>query len=106
MLGAGPVGLLGAMALRRAGFEVTVYSRGREPNASADIVKAIGAKYVSSQDVPVEQMAAGVGNIDLVYEATGVSQICLRCASGAGYEWHVCFDRRARQAPANRDRHR
>lgn len=74
VLGAGPVGLLGAMALRHAGFAVTVYSRSREPNAEADIVKAIGGKYVSSQDRSVEQMAAGVGNIDLVYEATGVSR--------------------------------
>lgn len=74
VLGAGPVGLLGAMALRHAGFAVIVYSRGREPNPSADIVKAIGGKYVSSLDRSVEQMAAGAGNIDLVYEATGVSR--------------------------------
>ncbi len=73
VLGAGPVGLLGAMALRRAGFAVTVYSRSREPDASADIAKAIGAKYISSQDRSVAQMAAEVGNIDVVYEATGVS---------------------------------
>lgn len=73
VLGAGPVGLLGAMALRRAGFAVTVYSRSREPDPSADIAKAIGAKYISSQDRSVEQMAGDVGNIDVVYEATGVS---------------------------------
>jgi glucose 1-dehydrogenase len=75
VLGAGPVGLLGAMALRLAGFSVTVYSRGREPDPSAEIVKAIGGKYISSQDVSIEQMAAQVGNIDLVYEATGASQL-------------------------------
>jgi threonine dehydrogenase-like Zn-dependent dehydrogenase len=63
------------MALRRAGLSVTVYSRNREPNASADIVKAIGARYVSSQDRSIEQMAAEVGNIDVVYEATGASQL-------------------------------
>jgi glucose 1-dehydrogenase len=74
VLGAGPVGLLGAMALRHAGFAVTVYSRDREPNAAADIVKAIGAKYTSSQDRSIEQMAAETGNIDVVYEATGVSR--------------------------------
>jgi glucose 1-dehydrogenase len=75
VLGAGPVGLLGAMALRLCGFAVTVYSRSREPDPSADIVKAIGGKYLSSQDVSIEQMAAAVGNIDLVYEATGASQL-------------------------------
>jgi threonine dehydrogenase-like Zn-dependent dehydrogenase len=75
VLGAGPVGLLGAMALRRAGIAVTVYSRGREPDPAADVVKTIGAQYISSQDLSVEQMAAKVGNIDLVYEATGASQL-------------------------------
>ncbi len=75
VLGAGPVGLLGAMALCHAGFSVTVYSRNREPDPSADIVKAIGGKYISSQDRSVARMAADVGNIDLVYEATGASQL-------------------------------
>jgi threonine dehydrogenase-like Zn-dependent dehydrogenase len=74
VLGAGPVGILGAMALRHAGFAVTVYSRAREPNASADIVSAIGGKYISSQDMSIEQMAEGIENIDLVYEATGASR--------------------------------
>ncbi len=33
VLGAGPVGLLGAMTLRNKGFDVTVYSRDREPDS-------------------------------------------------------------------------
>ncbi len=74
VLGAGPVGLLGAMTLVNAGFDVTVYSKTPEPNASADIAKAIGAKYISSEQTPVEQMASQVGNIDVVYEAVGASQ--------------------------------
>lgn len=74
VLGGGPVGLLGAMSLRNRGFDVTVYSRDREPNHSADTVKAIGGRYISSQDRTVEQMASDIGPIDLVYEATGVSR--------------------------------
>ncbi len=74
VLGAGPVGLLGAMTLVNAGFDVTVYSKTPEPNAAADIAKALGAKYISSEQTPVEQMAAQVGNIDVVYEAVGASQ--------------------------------
>ena len=75
VLGAGPVGLLGAMTLANHGFTVTVYSRDREPNPSADIVKAIGGKYISSLDTSIDQMAAATGGIDLVYEATGASQL-------------------------------
>ncbi len=63
------------MTLATHGFAVTVYSRDREPNASADIVKAIGGKYISSLDCTIEQMAAAIGEIDLVYEATGASQL-------------------------------
>jgi threonine dehydrogenase-like Zn-dependent dehydrogenase len=75
VLGAGPVGLLGALTLRHEGFEVTVYSKDREPNPAADIVKAIGGRYVSALDTTVDGMAADVGEIDLVYEATGSSQL-------------------------------
>jgi threonine dehydrogenase-like Zn-dependent dehydrogenase len=75
VLGAGPVGLLGAMTLANYGCSVTVYSRDREPNAAADIVKAMGGKYVSSLDCTIDQMAAATGSIDLVYEATGASQL-------------------------------
>jgi threonine dehydrogenase-like Zn-dependent dehydrogenase len=74
VLGAGPVGLLGAMALVVAGFDTTVYSRDRAPNAKADLVEAIGARYRSTQDTSLEQLAAEIGNIDLVYEATGASK--------------------------------
>jgi threonine dehydrogenase-like Zn-dependent dehydrogenase len=71
VVGAGPVGLLGAMALRLRGCQVTVYSREGESDTRAVISRAIGANYVSSQEQTPEQMAAGIGNIDLVYEATG-----------------------------------
>jgi threonine dehydrogenase-like Zn-dependent dehydrogenase len=75
VIGAGPVGLLGAMALANAGFETTVYSRGATPNAKADIVAAIGARYVDAERVSVDELAAVVGNIDLIYEAAGASQV-------------------------------
>ncbi len=74
VLGAGPVGLLGAMTLVNAGFEVTVYSKSPEPNPAADLAKSIGAKYISSEQTPVDKMAGQVGNIDVVYEAVGASQ--------------------------------
>lgn len=74
VLGAGPVGLLGAMTFKNAGFDVTVYSRNRAPNPGADIVAKMGAKYISSEETPIDKLAAEVGNIDLVYEAVGASQ--------------------------------
>jgi threonine dehydrogenase-like Zn-dependent dehydrogenase len=75
VLGAGPIGILGAMALVVNGFKTVVYSRSPAPNPKADVVEAIGVKYISSQKVPVDQFAEQVGNIDLVYEGVGAANI-------------------------------
>lgn len=75
VLGAGPVGILGAMTLVKEGFNTFVYSRSKTPNPKSDLINSIGAKYVSSEEEPVEEFAKRVGTIDLVYEALGVSGI-------------------------------
>jgi len=75
VLGAGPVGLLGAMALAAVDFDVYVYSREAAPNPKSQIVAAIGGHYVSALSDSVQQLADRVGNIDVVYEATGASSI-------------------------------
>jgi len=75
VLGAGPVGLLGAMVLTAAGFQTFVYSRESKPNAKADLAEAFGAQYLSSESVPVKALAERVGSIDVVYEAVGASQL-------------------------------
>jgi len=75
VLGAGPVGILGAMTLVVNGFTTYVYSRSAEPNPKADLVNSIGAKYISSDTTPLTDFAKMVGNIDLVYEAVGVAKI-------------------------------
>ncbi len=75
VLGAGPVGLLGAMALVAAGYDTTVYSREPVANPRSEVLAAIGAHYISAADSSIEQLGADVGNIDLVYEATGASAI-------------------------------
>ncbi len=77
-LGAGPVGLLGAMALVRAGFATTVYSRASGPLDKAGLVASFGASYVAAETATVEQLAERVGNIDLVYEATGAARVSFR----------------------------
>ncbi len=75
VLGAGPVGILGAMTLVRHGFKTYVYSRSPKPNPKADLVESFGATYLSSETVSVKELAERVGNIDLVYEAVGLSKI-------------------------------
>ena len=75
VLGAGPIGILGAMTLLINGFETYVYSRSAAPNPKSELVEAIGAKYISSLTTSVEELAAKVGTIDLVYEAVGLSRV-------------------------------
>ena len=75
VLGAGPIGILGAMALIVNGFKTYVYSRSAEPNPKADVVNSIGAKYISSETVPVEKFAEMVGKIAFVYEGLGNARI-------------------------------
>ena len=75
VLGAGPVGLLGAMALVVAGFETHVYSREAAGSEKAQLVEAFGAKYLSAETHAVEKLGEQIGGIDLVYEAVGASSL-------------------------------
>ena len=75
VLGAGPVGLLGAMALVNCGFQTYVYAREPVPNAKADVLEMIGAQYMSAETHSLADLTTKVGNVDLVYEATGASRI-------------------------------
>lgn len=75
VLGAGPVGLLGAMALAGNGFQTFVYSREAEGSPKASLVRSFGAQYISAETHSVQALAESVGNLDLVYEAVGASQI-------------------------------
>jgi threonine dehydrogenase-like Zn-dependent dehydrogenase len=84
VLGAGPVGLLGALALRSADFDTIVYAREPRPSAKADWVESIGAAYVSSSDVAPADLAAKVGAIDVVYEAAGASQVAFETMAALG----------------------
>jgi glucose 1-dehydrogenase len=75
VLGAGPIGILGTMALLVRGFNTVVYSRSKKPNPKAELVESLGAQYLSALEVTPLQLAAQVGNIDLVYEAVGGSRV-------------------------------
>ncbi len=75
VLGAGPVGLLGAMVLLQAGFETYVYSRGLSSSPVALLATAVGARFISSEISTPQDLSDQIGNIDLVYEATGAAQV-------------------------------
>ncbi len=82
VLGAGPVGLLGAIALRNIGFDTYVYDRLPAPNPKSNLVESFGAHYVSAESV--SEFAHLVGNVELIYEATGGSQLAFRAMQVLG----------------------
>ncbi len=73
ILGAGPIGILGAMAFKVAGFDTYCYSRSKKPNPKAAIVESFGVPYISALEVSPEELAEQIGNIDVVYEAIGTA---------------------------------
>jgi threonine dehydrogenase-like Zn-dependent dehydrogenase len=73
VLGAGPVGILGAMALKVEGFDVSVYSRSTNHAEKNPILDAIGVPYIAAETHSTDALAKMAGPIDVVYEATGAS---------------------------------
>ncbi len=82
--GAGSVGLLATLVLRLRGLQVTVFSLDRKPSPNADLVEALGAAYVSTQDETLLAGAASRGPFDLVLEATGYSPLAFEAMDALG----------------------
>jgi len=74
VLGAGPVGLLGAMALRLLNMDVHVVARQPGPNPKATLAAMIGASYRSSTSETPADIARSMENVDLIFEATGAAK--------------------------------
>ncbi len=84
VLGAGPIGLLGAMKLVNAGVHTWVYSRDNADSPNVKIVSAIGARFVSSAEHTPSELAKMVGHISVVYEATGAAKVSFDVLSVLG----------------------
>lgn len=75
VMGAGPIGLLAALALRLRGVEVVAFARTPAPNPKAALMAQIGVRYVSTKEQGLDEVAAEGGAFDLIFEATGFSPI-------------------------------
>ena len=84
VLGAGPLGLLAALALRLRGLEVTVLSLSVPPTLNSQLAEAIGARYISTRETSVTQAAESFGPFDLIFEATGVSSVAFEAMGALG----------------------
>jgi threonine dehydrogenase-like Zn-dependent dehydrogenase len=75
VLGAGTIGLFATLILRLRGLEVTTFGRRPAPYLNSELIEALGARYLSTAEVPLRAAAPRHGPFDLIYEATGFSPI-------------------------------
>src|SRR6266550_5140205 len=75
VLGSGTIGLMATLALRLRGLRVTTFGRTPKPYLNSDLLESIGAKYVSTGETSLADEAAASGPYDIVFEATGSSQV-------------------------------
>jgi threonine dehydrogenase-like Zn-dependent dehydrogenase len=84
VLGAGTIGLLAAMSLRMRGLDVTSFGLARAPYTNSDLLAEIGARYVPTKDLSIQEAASRYGPFDLMFEATGYAPIVFEAMEHLG----------------------
>jgi len=74
-MGAGTLGLLATLVLRLRGLDVTTFGRTRRPYLNADLLEAVGARYVNTGERTISDAASELGPYDLIFEGTGSSAV-------------------------------
>ena len=91
VLGAGPIGLLAGMLLSLEEIEVHFYDA-TERGIKSDLAEAIGAKYIWAGERKLShELAAEIGTVDIVVEATGFSPLAFDAMDMVGPNGIVCL---------------
>jgi glucose 1-dehydrogenase len=75
VMGTGTLGLLATLVLRLRGLDVTAFGRTPKPYLNADLVEAIGARYVNTAERAIRDASDEFGPFDLIFEGTGSSAV-------------------------------
>ena len=75
VMGAGTIGLLATMVLRLRGLDVSTFARSTKPYLNAELIEEIGARYLSTKETSIPDIAKQHGAFDLIFEATGNSTV-------------------------------
>jgi len=67
-----------------AGYRTYIYSRESAADSRSGLAASFGAQYVCSEELSISKLRALVGNIDVVYEATGASQTAFEMLEALG----------------------
>ena len=90
VLGGGPVGLLGAAALRARGLRVVVAGREPASDLRAQVAMQMGVEYISTKSTVLE-VVQQVGRPDLVLEATGSATVVFDAMEMLGPNGVLCL---------------
>lgn len=75
VMGAGTIGLLATLVLRLRGLDVTTFGLEKKPFLNSDLIEALGARYESTKEMPIQEGAKTYGPFDVIFEATGYSPV-------------------------------
>ena len=81
VLGTGAIGMLTTYFLRLDGFDVWAAGRSPAGTEKGRLVEACGARYVSTAETPLAELAEATGGFDIVVEAAGNAQLMLDAVS-------------------------
>ncbi|PYV12542.1 MAG: glucose dehydrogenase [Acidobacteria bacterium] len=84
VLGAGPIGFLAALALSDMGFRTHLVSRNDPGDPKVAVLGKLGITYFSSKDKSPSEVAAAIGNIDVILEAAGSSELAFEYLPALG----------------------
>ena len=91
VLGVGAIGMLTVYLLRLAGIETWALARRSAASARAQLVRAAGARYVSTADASARDLARELGGPDLILEATGNVELAAEALGALGRNGVLCL---------------
>lgn len=91
VLGAGTIGLLGAMLLRLDGITTYVLDHSESGGFKSRLITQIGAHHVDTREKSTADVADTVGRVDLVLEATGFAPLVLEATQLLAMDGVMCL---------------
>ena len=91
VLGAGTIGLLGAMLLRMRDINTYVLDRSESGGFKSRLIAELGAHHINIQETPLSEVAADLGPIDFVLEATGYAPLAFQAFQHLAMDGLVCL---------------
>jgi threonine dehydrogenase-like Zn-dependent dehydrogenase len=91
VVGAGAIGMLATYMLRLEGHEVWTVARSAPDSEKGRLVAATGARYVSTAETPLSEVAEDVGGFDVAVEAAGNAEMMVQAMAALRRNGVACL---------------